>query len=145
MIEDKLRISRFLSWTFCSCTLGKFIPYMLSLTLTHTECTLNVNSVRNEAPIFPLSGKRKPELDFYSDVVRHLEVDPSNCIFIDDRLLHILTSTYSSILCSFTPILLGRIGQDIITKKKAVKVSVETLVFILVDLNSKIIARLQYE
>ncbi|KAK4748766.1 hypothetical protein SAY87_015352 [Trapa incisa] len=55
MIEDKLQISKFLSWTFCSCTLGK----------------------------------RKPEPDFYSDIVVHLGVDPGNCIFIDDRLKNV--------------------------------------------------------
>ncbi|KAI5428460.1 hypothetical protein KIW84_033445 [Lathyrus oleraceus] len=34
---------------------------------------------------FDLEGKRKPDAEFYMDVVRHLEVDPSYCIFIDDR------------------------------------------------------------
>ncbi|CAJ2645550.1 unnamed protein product [Trifolium pratense] len=52
LIEDKLKLSKYLSWTFCSCTLGK----------------------------------RKPDTEFYTEVVRHLEVDPSYCIFIDDRL-----------------------------------------------------------
>ncbi|OWM72331.1 hypothetical protein CDL15_Pgr018216 [Punica granatum] len=55
IIEDKLRISKFLSWTFCSCKLGK----------------------------------RKPDPNFYTDVVRHLEVDPSDCIFVDDRLKNV--------------------------------------------------------
>ncbi|KAK7819164.1 flavin mononucleotide hydrolase 1 [Quercus suber] len=55
MIEDKLKISRYLSWTFCSCS----------------------------------SGKRKPDLNFYLDVLNLLEVNPANCIFIDDRLRNV--------------------------------------------------------
>ncbi|CAI8613238.1 unnamed protein product [Vicia faba] len=51
LIEDKLKLSKYLSWTFCSCTYGK----------------------------------RKPDSEFYMEVVRHLEVDPADCIFIDDR------------------------------------------------------------
>lgn len=51
LIEDKLKLSKYLSWTFCSCTLGK----------------------------------RKPDTEFYKEVVRYLEVDPEYCIFIDDR------------------------------------------------------------
>lgn len=30
-------------------------------------------------------GKRKPDPDFYMDVSKHLKVDPTSCIFIDDR------------------------------------------------------------
>ncbi|KAJ4848337.1 Flavin mononucleotide hydrolase 1, chloroplatic [Turnera subulata] len=52
LIEEKLSVSRYLSWTFCSC----------------------------------VTGKRKPDPDFYLDALRLLEVDPENCIFIDDRL-----------------------------------------------------------
>ncbi|WJX77434.1 Flavin mononucleotide hydrolase 1, chloroplatic [Trifolium repens] len=55
LIEDKLKLSKYLSWTFCSCALGK----------------------------------RKPDTEFYTEVVRHLEVDPSYCIFIDDRLKNV--------------------------------------------------------
>ncbi|KAF8015410.1 hypothetical protein BT93_H1035 [Corymbia citriodora subsp. variegata] len=51
MIEEKLKISRYLAWTFCSC----------------------------------ITGKRKPDLDFYLDALRHLKVDPPSCVFIDDR------------------------------------------------------------
>lgn len=51
MIEEKLKISRYLSWTFCSCK----------------------------------NGKRKPDPDFYLEALRHLEVEPASCIFIDDR------------------------------------------------------------
>ncbi|XP_022149951.1 LOW QUALITY PROTEIN: flavin mononucleotide hydrolase 1, chloroplatic [Momordica charantia] len=51
MIEEKLKISRYLSWTFCSCK----------------------------------NGKRKPDPEFYLEAVRHLEVEPASCIFIDDR------------------------------------------------------------
>ncbi|KAL9268693.1 Flavin mononucleotide hydrolase 1, chloroplatic-like protein [Drosera capensis] len=52
LIEDKLKLSAYLSWTFCSC----------------------------------LSGKRKPDPDFYVEVLHHLDVEPASCIFIDDRL-----------------------------------------------------------
>ncbi|KAL5769708.1 hypothetical protein ACOSP7_013862 [Xanthoceras sorbifolium] len=55
LIEDKLKISNYLSWTFCSC----------------------------------VSGKRKPDPDFYLEAVRHLKIDPADCIFIDDRLKNI--------------------------------------------------------
>ncbi|XP_047335022.1 flavin mononucleotide hydrolase 1, chloroplatic [Impatiens glandulifera] len=51
MIEEELKVSSYLSWSFCSC---------------HT-------------------GKRKPESDFYLEALRHLEVDPSSCVFVDDR------------------------------------------------------------
>ncbi|KAJ4721488.1 Haloacid dehalogenase-like hydrolase family protein [Melia azedarach] len=51
IIEDKLKISTYLSWTFCSCAIGK----------------------------------RKPDRDFYMEVLRHLKVEPGNCVFIDDR------------------------------------------------------------
>ncbi|XP_019104422.1 flavin mononucleotide hydrolase 1, chloroplatic [Beta vulgaris subsp. vulgaris] len=51
MIEDKLKLSTYLSWTFCSCTIGK----------------------------------QKPDLGFYREVLRYLQVDPGSCIFIDDR------------------------------------------------------------
>ncbi|KAF7805266.1 flavin mononucleotide hydrolase 1, chloroplatic [Senna tora] len=55
LIEDKLKLSKYLSWTFCSCT----------------------------------SGKRKPDPDFYIEVLRHLNVDPPNCIFMDDRMKNV--------------------------------------------------------
>ncbi|CAN4105784.1 unnamed protein product [Withania somnifera] len=55
MIEDELKLSNYLSWTFCSC---KF-------------------------------GKRKPEPDFYLEVVKHLNVEASNCIFVDDRMRNV--------------------------------------------------------
>ncbi|KAL1187688.1 Flavin mononucleotide hydrolase 1, chloroplatic [Cardamine amara subsp. amara] len=51
IIEDKLKLSDYLSWTFCSCFVGK----------------------------------RKPDPKFYLEVVGHLGVEPSDCIFIDDR------------------------------------------------------------
>lgn len=52
MIEDELKLSNYLSWTFCSC----------------------------------IFGKRKPDPDFYLEVVKHLNVNVSNCIFVDDRM-----------------------------------------------------------
>ncbi|XP_027353444.1 flavin mononucleotide hydrolase 1, chloroplatic [Abrus precatorius] len=51
LIEGKLKLSKYLSWTFCSCK----------------------------------HGKRKPDTEFYMEVLRHLQVDPENCIFVDDR------------------------------------------------------------
>ena len=46
MIEDKLKISRYLSWTFCSCTSGMFnnqtwlgLSLSLSLSLMSVLCT----------------------------------------------------------------------------------------------------------
>ncbi|XP_018442361.1 flavin mononucleotide hydrolase 1, chloroplatic [Raphanus sativus] len=51
MIEDKLKLSAYLSWTFCSC----------------------------------YTGKRKPDPEFYLEVVQHLGVEPCDCVFIDDR------------------------------------------------------------
>ncbi|XP_008441879.1 flavin mononucleotide hydrolase 1, chloroplatic-like isoform X1 [Cucumis melo] len=51
MIEEKLKISKYLSWTFCSCK----------------------------------NGKRKPDPEFYLEALRHLKVEPANCIFVDDR------------------------------------------------------------
>ncbi|KAK3034306.1 hypothetical protein RJ639_032646 [Escallonia herrerae] len=55
MIEDKLKLSTYLSWTFCSCK----------------------------------NGKRKPEPDFYLEVLKHLGVDSASCIFIDDRMKNV--------------------------------------------------------
>lgn len=55
MIEEKLKLSEYLSWTFCSCKMGK----------------------------------RKPSLDSFVEVAHNLEVDPSSCIFVDDRLRNI--------------------------------------------------------
>lgn len=52
IIEEKLKLSTYLSWTFCSCIIGK----------------------------------RKPEHDFYTEVLRHLNVEPASCVFIDDRM-----------------------------------------------------------
>ncbi|KAL6586813.1 Flavin mononucleotide hydrolase 1, chloroplatic [Orobanche minor] len=55
IIEEKLKLSTYLSWTFCSC----------------------------------LMGKRKPDPDFYIDIVKHLNVEPSCCIFLDDRMRNV--------------------------------------------------------
>ncbi|GER28911.1 haloacid dehalogenase-like hydrolase superfamily protein [Striga asiatica] len=55
IIEEKLKLSTFLSWTFCSC----------------------------------LMGKRKPDPDFYMDILKHLNVEPACCIFIDDRMRNV--------------------------------------------------------
>ncbi|XP_028770635.1 flavin mononucleotide hydrolase 1, chloroplatic-like [Neltuma alba] len=55
LIEDKLKLSKYLSWTFCSCT----------------------------------TGKRKPDPEFFMEVLGHLGVDPSNCIFVDDRIKNV--------------------------------------------------------
>uniref|UniRef100_A0ACD5ZY30 Uncharacterized protein n=1 Tax=Avena sativa TaxID=4498 RepID=A0ACD5ZY30_AVESA len=55
LIEEKLKLSKYLSWTFCSCHIGK----------------------------------RKPSPDFYLRAVDHLNIDPGNCIFIDDRKVNV--------------------------------------------------------
>ncbi|CAI9787146.1 unnamed protein product [Fraxinus pennsylvanica] len=55
IIEDKLKLSSYLSWTFCSC----------------------------------IMGKRKPDLDIYLDVLKHLKVEPANCVFVDDRMRNV--------------------------------------------------------
>lgn len=55
MIEKKLKLSTYLSWTFSSCE----------------------------------TGKRKPEIEAYLEVSKHLGVPPSSCLFIDDRLANV--------------------------------------------------------
>lgn len=55
MIEDKLKLSTYLSWTFCSC----------------------------------ITGKRKPDPVFYLEVLKHLDVEPASCVFIDDRMRNV--------------------------------------------------------
>ncbi|XP_057801761.1 flavin mononucleotide hydrolase 1, chloroplatic-like isoform X3 [Salvia miltiorrhiza] len=55
IIEEKLKLSSYLSWTFCSCTMGK----------------------------------RKPDPDFYMDMLKHLKVEPTCCVFIDDRMKNV--------------------------------------------------------
>ncbi|KAF6162306.1 hypothetical protein GIB67_008435 [Kingdonia uniflora] len=64
MIEEKLKISSYVSWTFCSC----------------------------------ITGKRKPEVDFYLEALKHLEVDPANCIFIDDRMVNVEAARNAGII-----------------------------------------------
>lgn len=51
MIEEKLKLSKYLTWTFVSC---------------HT-------------------GKRKPDPEAFIEVAKHLEISPSELIFIDDQ------------------------------------------------------------
>ncbi|KAK4433025.1 Flavin mononucleotide hydrolase 1, chloroplatic [Sesamum alatum] len=55
IIEEKLKLSTYLSWTFCSC----------------------------------IMGKRKPDPDFYMDILKHLKIEPACCIFIDDRMKNV--------------------------------------------------------
>lgn len=83
IIEDKLKLSAYLSWTFCSCISGTTHISCLSLLLivSHIQTVLLM--------CFYLSGKRKPDPDFYLEVVGHLGVEPCHCIFIDDRLEHV--------------------------------------------------------
>ncbi|XP_077228131.1 haloacid dehalogenase-like hydrolase (HAD) superfamily protein [Tasmannia lanceolata] len=64
MIEEKLKISTYLSWTFCSCT----------------------------------TGKRKPSADSYMEVLQRLGVEPSNCIFIDDRIINVEAAVQSGMV-----------------------------------------------
>ncbi|CAI5961579.1 unnamed protein product [Closterium sp. NIES-64] len=58
MIEDKLRLSRYLHWTFVSCHMGV----------------------------------RKPSPEAYEAALATLTVDPSTCIFIDDRESNVLAA-----------------------------------------------------
>ncbi|KAJ0014700.1 hypothetical protein Pint_21319 [Pistacia integerrima] len=78
IIEDKLKISTYLSWTFCSCAIGQ---------LSH-ELVLSYQTMTED-----VKGKRKPDPDFYLEVVRHLKVDSGDCIFIDDRLKNVEAAT----------------------------------------------------
>ncbi|XP_021890926.1 flavin mononucleotide hydrolase 1, chloroplatic [Carica papaya] len=64
LIEDKLKISTYLSWTFCSCIIGK----------------------------------RKPDPDCYLEVLKHLNVHPASCIFIDDRLRNVEAAVEAGIV-----------------------------------------------
>ncbi|KAI8565853.1 hypothetical protein RHMOL_Rhmol03G0293000 [Rhododendron molle] len=59
LIEEKLKLSTYLSWSFCSC----------------------------------ITGKRKPDPDFYLEVLRHLDVEPASCVFIDDRMANVEAAT----------------------------------------------------
>lgn len=62
MIEEKLKLSSYLSWTFCSCILGK----------------------------------RKPDPLIYEEVLKHLDIEPQNCVFIDDTYSRFLILHLSS-------------------------------------------------
>jgi hypothetical protein len=109
LIEDKLKLSKYLSWTFCSCALGRLTLYAfcvdhLFVWLWYYRCSSWTKKISFSGQISTqtilsckpwilqthfhyVSGKRKPDTEFYTEVVRHLEVDPSYCIFIDDRFL----------------------------------------------------------
>ncbi|GMH30037.1 hypothetical protein Nepgr_031880 [Nepenthes gracilis] len=65
LIEDKLKLSAYLSWTFCSC----------------------------------ITGKRKPEPDFYAEVLQHLEVAPASCFIVDDRSVIISNLSDNIVVC----------------------------------------------
>ncbi|KAJ7513320.1 hypothetical protein O6H91_24G000500 [Diphasiastrum complanatum] len=58
MVEDKLKLSQYLSWTFVSC---------------HT-------------------GLRKPDAQAYIAATQHLKLQPSDCVFIDDRRRNVETA-----------------------------------------------------
>lgn len=78
MIEDKLKLSAYLSWTFCSCYTGT----------THISCQFYCLLYNFCCYICCFnSGKRKPDPEFYLEVVQHLGVEPCDCVFIDDRFL----------------------------------------------------------
>ncbi|MBA0677957.1 hypothetical protein Goari_019327 [Gossypium aridum] len=97
IIEDKLNISKYLSWTFCSCMYGMFKD-LVSLQLEYffrTEGSLSGMQEDDFLALFFLRketvalGKRKPDPDFYLAVVEHLKVDPASCIFVDDRIKNV--------------------------------------------------------
>lgn len=51
-----------------------------------------------------VSGKRKPDPEFYLEALRHLKVEPASCIFIDDRFDcngNMIRSLYTSNRLSF--------------------------------------------
>ncbi|GMH25926.1 hypothetical protein Nepgr_027769 [Nepenthes gracilis] len=37
--------------------------------------------------------KRKPEPDFYAEVLQHLDVAPASCFFVDDRMKNVEAAT----------------------------------------------------
>jgi len=85
IIEDKLKLSAYLSWTFCSCIAGT--SHISCLFLLLIACQIQTIPTTYKAPhVLYLSGKRKPDPEFYLEVVGHLGVEPCDCIFIDDRL-----------------------------------------------------------
>lgn len=49
IIEEKLKLSSYLSWTFCSCKIGGFCIYLLNFCLHFYSCNVNVKKwlVRN--------------------------------------------------------------------------------------------------
>ncbi|GFQ01135.1 hypothetical protein PHJA_002257400 [Phtheirospermum japonicum] len=34
-------------------------------------------------------GKRKPDPEFYMDMLKHLNIEPACCIFVDDRMRNV--------------------------------------------------------
>jgi hypothetical protein len=66
MIEEKLKLSQYLPWTFVSCNMGL----------------------------------RKPDKRVYLEATRQLKVDPSHCIFIDDRYVQLKAQHNSCIAWS---------------------------------------------
>ncbi|KAL1827053.1 hypothetical protein ACET3Z_005465 [Daucus carota] len=64
LIEDKLKLSAYLSWTFCSCS----------------------------------TGKRKPDVEFYLEILSHLDIDGESCIFIDDRIQNVDAATKAGLV-----------------------------------------------
>ncbi|KAL3838552.1 hypothetical protein ACJIZ3_023143 [Penstemon smallii] len=93
IIEEKLKLSKYLSWTFCSCTMGTIL-YLF-----------------------------EPDPDFYADVLKHLNVDPKCCIFIDDSMRNVeasLDAGLQGIQFKNVDLLrkdLARLGVDIQTNK----------------------------
>ncbi|KAL8540537.1 hypothetical protein ACS0TY_001973 [Phlomoides rotata] len=64
IIEEKLKLSTYLSWTFCSCTMGK----------------------------------RKPDPDFFMDILKTLNVEPECCVFIDDRMRNVEAARHAGLI-----------------------------------------------
>lgn len=63
---------------------GRFAPVILVLHTSLASFTKLLLLTRS--CVLYLSGKRKPDPEFYLTVVEHLGVEPCDCIFIDDRL-----------------------------------------------------------
>ncbi|XP_012079463.2 flavin mononucleotide hydrolase 1, chloroplatic isoform X3 [Jatropha curcas] len=62
------------------------------------EEELNISTYLSWTFCSCISGKRKPDLDSYLVVLRHLNVDPISCIFVDDRLRNVEGATEVGII-----------------------------------------------
>ncbi|KAG8380293.1 hypothetical protein BUALT_Bualt06G0000600 [Buddleja alternifolia] len=92
LIEEKLNVSTYLSWTFCSCDMVVSV-YMIKELMIHILSLfsnvefIQVKHYRVDVVITLVNvGKRKPNPEFYLDVLKQLKVEPTCCVFIDDSV-----------------------------------------------------------